>query len=338
MPNAADHATDVVKTHAIILRRHGGPEALQWETMHVAAPGPGEALVAHTVVGLNYIDVYHRVGLYPLPLPLVPGVEAVGVVEAVGPGVSNIGVGDRVAYAGPVGAYAEKRLVAADRLVPVPAEVSDDVAAAGLLKAMTVDILLRKVYAVVEGDTILVHAAAGGVGLLLCQWAASLGAIVIGTVSTDEKAELVRGYGCSHPIVHTREDFVARVRELTDSAKLPVVYDSVGNDTFMRSLDCLRHGGLMVSYGQSSGAVAPLDIGILAKKGSLYVTRPTLATFVEDPVTLRETAAEAFARIASNRLRVAVNHRYPLPDAAQAHSDLQARRTTGSIVLTVDQP
>jgi NADPH2:quinone reductase len=286
-------------------------------------------------VGLNYIDVYHRTGLYPQPLPFIPGVEGAGIVEDVGAGVGNLAAGDRVAYAGPIGSYAEVRLIDADRLIKLPDDIAFDQAAAMMLQGMTARMLLRSVYPVAAGETILVHAAAGGVGLILCQWAAALGATVIGTVSTDEKAELARAHGCHHPIVYTREDFVTEVVRISGGAKLPVVYDSVGRGTFLRSLDCLRPRGMMVLYGQSSGAVEPFTPDLLAHKGSLFLTRPTLFSYIASRAELEQSAAELFAMISSGKVRVEVKQRFPLADAAEAHRALEARATSGSTVLTV---
>lgn len=323
-------------THAIRVHETGGPEVLRWEPVDVGAPGPGEIRVRNTRVGLNYIDIYFRTGLYPAPTPFVPGFEGAGVIEAVGAGVRDLAVGDRVAYAnGPLGAYAEVRLLPADRAVPLPASITDDQAAAMLLQGMTAQYLLRRTYRVKAGDTILVHAAAGGCGLILCQWAKHLGATVIGTVSTDEKAALAKANGCDHPIVYTREDFQARVLELTGGRKLPVVYDSVGVDTFMKSLDCLAPLGMMVLFGQASGPVPPLDLGLLAAKGSLFVTRPTLFSYTAQRADLLAAAKELFDVVASGAVKISVNQTYALRDAAQAHTDLAARRTTGSTVFTV---
>jgi len=322
-------------THAIRIHKPGGPEALVWDEIQVAAPGPGQIRLRHTAVGLNFIDVYHRTGLYPLPLPLIIGSEGAGVVEELGPGVTGLAIGDRVAYAGSIGAYAEARLIQADRVVKIPAGITDHQAAAMMLQGMTVRYLIREVYPVKAGDTILIHAAAGGVGLILCQWAKSLGATVIGTVSSDEKAELAKAHGCDHPIVYTREDFAKRVGEITQGKKLPVVYDSIGKDTFMQSLDCLRPRGLMAMFGQASGSPPPLEINVLAQKGSLYLTRPTLGTFIATAETLKTTADDLFAVVASGKVKISVNQTYPLKDAAQAHRDLEARKTTGSTVLMV---
>ena len=285
--------------------------------------------------GLNFIDVYHRTGLYPQPLPFTPGVEGAGIVESVGTSVENVKAGDRVAYAGPIGGYAEVRTIDADRLVRLPGDIGFELAAAMMLQGMTARMLLRSVYPVAAGDMILVHAAAGGVGLILCQWAAALGAIVIGTVSTDDKAELARAHGCHHPIVNTRQDFVAEVERITHGVKLPVVYDSVGRDTFMKSLDCLRPRGLMVSFGQSSGPVEQFSPTVLAQKGSLFLTRPTLFHYIASRAELEASAAELFEMVASGKVRVDVHQRFPLERAAEAHRSLEARATSGSTILTV---
>ncbi len=321
--------------HAMEVRQPGGPEALVWTEVGVGEPGPGQVLLRQTAVGLNFIDIYHRTGLYPQPGPFIPGVEGAGVVEAVGPEVEGLKPGDRVGYAGPIGAYAEVRLIAADRLVKLPDEISDEQAAAMLLQGMTAHMLLRKVHAVQSGETILVHAAAGGVGLILCQWAAALGATVIGTVSTDEKAELARAHGCAHAIVTSRQDFVAEVERITDGERLPVVYDSIGRDTFLRSLDCLRPRGLMVSFGNASGPVEPFSPLLLSQKGSLFLTRPTLFNYIASRAELETAAAELFAMVSSGRLKVEIRQRFALRDAAEAHRALEARKTAGSTVLTV---
>lgn len=322
-------------THAIRVHKPGGPDVLSWETVEIGEPGPGQVRLRHTAVGLNFIDVYHRTGLYPQPLPFIPGSEGAGVVEAIGPGVTDLAVGDRVAYAGVIGAYAEARLIAADRLVKLPDAISDQTAAAMMLQGMTVQYLIRKVYAVQPGDTILIHAAAGGVGLILCQWASRLGATVIGTVSSPEKAALAQANGCHHTILYTQEDFLARVLDITGGKKLPVVYDSIGKDTFLKSLDCLRPRGLLVLFGQSSGPVPPVDLGLLAAKGSLYITRPTLGTFIATKADLAETATDLFDAVLSGHVRISVNQTYALKDAAQAHRDLEGRKTTGSTVFLV---
>ena len=322
-------------THAIRVHQTGGTEVLSWDEVSIGEPGPGQVRLKQHAIGLNYIDVYHRTGLYPQPLPFTPGVEGAGVVEAAGSDVTNLKVGDRVAYAGPIGGYAEARLIDADRLVKLPDDISFDQAAAMMLQGMTVHMLLRQVHDVKAGDTILVHAAAGGVGLILCQWAAATGATVIGTVSTDEKAELARAHGCHHPIVYTQQDFVAEVDRITGGAKLPVVYDSVGRDTFLKSLDCLRPRGLMVNFGNASGPADPFPPNLLAQKGSLFLTRPTLFHYIATRTELEQSAAELFEMASSGKVEVEIAQRYALKDVAQAHRDLEARRTTGSTILTV---
>jgi NADPH:quinone reductase len=322
-------------THAIRIHKIGGPEVLHWEEVTVGDPGPGQIRLRHSAVGLNFIDVYHRTGLYPMPMPFIPGMEGAGTVEAVADDVTDLRPGDRVAYAGTIGGYAETRLIAADRVVKLPETIGDEVAAAMMLQGMTVQYLIRKVYPVKAGDTILIHAAAGGVGLILCQWASALGATVIGTVSNEEKAALAKAHGCHHTINYTHEDFQKRVLELTGGAKLPVVYDSIGKDTFMKSLDCLRPRGLMVTFGQSSGPVGPIDLGILGQRGSLVVTRPTLQSFIATKAELTETAQDLFDAVTSGKIKIAVNQTYALKHAAQAHADLEARKTTGSTVLKV---
>ena len=320
---------------AIRLHETGGPEVLRWEDTDVGDPGPGEARVRHTAVGLNYIDCYFRAGTYPPPhLPLTLGFEGAGVVEAVGDGVSEVKVGDRVGYAtGAIGAYAQARLTAADKLIPLPDDISDEQAAAMLLQGMTAQYLLHRTFRVEPGQTILFHAAAGGVGLIACQWAKHLGATVIGTVSSADKAELARAHGCDHPINYREENFVERVKEITAGAGVPVVYDSVGKDTFMDSLDCLRPRGLMALFGAASGPVPPVDLGVLAQRGSLYITRPSLFTYTASRQELLDTASSLFAVVRSGAVKIEVNQTYPLAEAARAHTDLQARRTTGSTVL-----
>ena len=321
--------------HAIRVHEVGGPEVLSWEEAAVGEPGLGQVRLRQHAVGLNYIDVYHRTGLYPQPLPLTPGTEGAGVVEEVGDGVTNLKPGDRVAYAGPIGGYAEARLIDADRLVKLPDEISFELAAALMLQGMTVRMLLRAVHEVKVGDTILVHAAAGGVGLIMCQWAVAIGATVIGTVSTDEKADLAKAHGCHHPIVYTRQDFVAEVERITSGAKLPVVYDSVGRDTFLKSLDCLFPRGLMVSFGNASGPPDPIPPTLLAQKGSLFLTRPTLFHYIAARDELEQSAAELFEMVLSGKMRIEIGQRFALKDAAAAHRALEARETTGSTVLTV---
>ncbi len=322
--------------HAIRFHKTGGPEVLVWENVEIGKPGPGQVRLRQTAVGLNYVDTYFRAGVYPTQLPSGLGTEGAGIVEEVGPGVTEVKVGDRVAYAGgPLGAYAEARLITADRLIVLPASISDRQGAAMMLQGLTVQYLIRRTYRVQKGDTILIHAAAGGIGLILCQWAKHLGATVIGTVSSDAKAELAKANGCHHPIVYTREDFVARVKDITGGKLLPVVYDSVGKDTFMKSLDCVRPLGLMVSFGQSSGKVEPFDAGILAAKGSLYLTRPTLNTYAAKREDLVAMAKELFEVVTGGAVKITVNQTYALKDAAQAHRDLEGRKTTGSTVFTV---
>ncbi len=320
--------------HAIRIHEHGGPEKMLWEEVPLPHPKPGEALIRQKAVGLNYIDVYFRTGLYKPPaLPAVLGMEGAGVVEAIGEGVTEVAVGDRVAYAsGPMGAYAEARTNKADRLVKIPDGISDEQAASMMLQGMTAQYLLRSTYRVKAGETILVHAAAGGVGLIMVQWAKHLGCTVIGTVSTEAKAELARANGCDH-VVLSGEDLPAAVKRITGGAMLPVVYDSVGRDSFTASLDCLAPLGMMVSYGNASGAVPPIDIGILAAKGSLYLTRPTLGSYTMKRADLEAVAAELFAVVKSGAVKLQINQRYALKDAAQAHRDLEARKTTGSTVL-----
>lgn len=322
--------------HAMRVHQTGGPEQMKWEVVEVGKPGNGQVRIRHTAVGLNFIDVYHRSGVYPIETPATPGLEACGVVEEVGAGVTDLKPGDRVAYASPpMGAYCEERLMPADRVVKVPEGLSDRQAASMMLKGMTAEYLARRTYPVKSGDTILVHAAAGGVGLILCQWASALGATVIGTVGSDEKAKLAAAHGCKHPIVYTREDFVQRVAEITNGNKCAVVYDSVGKDTFMKSLDCLRMYGMLVSFGQSSGKVAPFDPGVLAAKGSLYLTRPTLMNYIARREDLVMSANALFGMVQDGKVRIEVNQTYALRDAVQAHRDLEARKTTGSTVLLV---
>ena len=320
---------------AIRMHETGGPEVLRWEEVTIGPPGPGEVHLRQSAVGLNFIDVYHRSGLYPLPaLPATPGMEGAGIVVATGEGVEGFAPGDRVAYAGlPLGAYAEERLIPAHRLVLLPDAISDKQAAGMMLQGMTVQYLLRSTFHVKPGDTILFHAAAGGVGLIACQWAKALGATVIGTVGSLEKAELARKHGCDFPLLYQEEDWVSKVKEITDGEGVPVVYDSVGGETFMKSLDCLRPLGLLASFGQASGPVAPFDPALLAAKGSLFLTRPTLMTYTADRSDLLASATDLFAVVQSGDVRIEVNQTYPLSEAAQAHRDLEARKTTGSTVL-----
>jgi NADPH2:quinone reductase len=319
--------------HVIRIHQNGGPEQMQWEEVAVGEPGPGEVRVRNTAIGLNYIDTYHRSGLYPLPLPLVLGSEGAGVVEAVGPKVKEFKVGDRVAYAQPIGAYAEVLIRPVARLVKIPAGIKDETAAAMMLKGMTAWYLCRRTYRVKKGDTIVVHAAAGGVGQILCQWAKHLGAMVIGTVGSDEKSALAKKAGCKHVVVTSREKLSERVKAITKGKGVPVVYDGVGKDTFMESLDCLAPLGLMVSFGNASGAVPPVNIGILAQKGSLFLTRPTLVNYTSNREDLLTAARELFAVVKKGAVKITINQRYPLREAAQAHRDLESRKTTGSTVL-----
>ena len=321
-------------SHAIRIHQTGGPEVLSWEEVDVPAPAAGEATVRHHAVGLNFIDTYHRTGLYPLPLPAGIGLEGAGVVEAVGAGVTEVRVGDRVAYAGgPVGAYAEVRNIPAHRLLRLPDAIAFATAAAMMLQGLTAAYLLRRTYRVQAGDAVLIHAAAGGVGLIACQWAKALGATVIGTVGSPAKAELAKAHGCDHVINYSTENFTQRVREITAGEGVPVVYDGVGKDTFMGSLDSLRPLGMMVSYGNASGPVPPLDLLLLSQKGSLFVTRPTIMSYTAKRADLEALGAELFDVVASGKVRIEVNQTYPLKEAAQAHRDLEARKTTGSTIL-----
>lgn len=321
-------------SHAIRIHQTGGPETMRWEAIELGAPGPGEALIRQTAVGINYIDTYHRSGLYPVPLPTGIGVEAAGVVEAIGSGVSELVVGSRVAYAGSApGAYAERRIVRADRLVPLVDEVSDEVAAAILLKGMTVEYLVRRCHPLRAGQTVLWHAAAGGVGLLACQWLADLGVTVIGTVGSADKAKLARDHGCTHTIVYTEEDFVQRVRELTGGKGVAAVYDSVGRSTFEGSLDCVSPRGILVGFGNASGKPEPFDMGILAQKGSLYLTRPTLFTYTASRPELLESAEQLFERVRRGVVRPLIGRKWSLSQAVDAHRALEARETVGSSLL-----
>jgi len=322
-------------TKAIRVYEAGGPEVLTWEDVDVPAPGAGEALVRQTAAGLNFIDTYQRSGLYPMTLPAIMGNEGAGVVEAVGEGVTEVQPGDRVAYHSAPGAYAEQRVVPAWLLAKLPDGISDQQGASMMLKGGTAQYLLRQIYEVKAGDTIVIHAAAGGVGLIACQWAKHLGATVIGTVGSDEKAALAKAHGCDHPIVYTREDFTARVRELTDGKGVPVVYDSVGKDTFMGSLDCLQPRGLMVTFGNASGPPDPLNVLALSQKGSLFLTRPTLGHYTPDHAAVVKVANDLFDVVSSGAVKIEINQTYALKDAAQAHRDLESRKTTGSTVFTI---
>jgi len=322
---------------AIVVSSVGGPEVLEWRDHPVGDPGPGEVRIRHEAVGLNFIDVYFRSGLYPAPngLPLVPGNEAAGVITAVGEGISTLQQGDRVAYVGPLGAYAEERVIVADRLVKIPDSIAFDVAAGMMLKGMTAEYLLRRTFEVKAGGTILFHAAAGGVGLIAGQWAKALGATVIGTVGSAEKAALASANGYDHVINYRTEDFVGRVKEITGGKGADVVYDSVGKDTFPGSLDCLRPRGLWVSFGQSSGPIGPIDLGILAKKGSLFATRPSVFTYTASRADLEMSAQSLFDVVSRGIVKIGINQRYPLAEAARAHADLESRKTTGTTVLTL---
>ena len=320
--------------NAIRFHAPGGPEVLRWEEVAVGDPGPGEARVRHHAVGLNYIDIYHRTGAYPLPMPSGIGLEGAGVVEAVGRGVTEVKAGDRVAYAGgPIGAYAEVRNIPADRLVTLPDAIDFKTGAAMMLQGMTAQYLLRRTCPVQAGDTILIHAAAGGVGLIVCQWARALGVTVIGTVGSDEKAALAKAHGCDHAIVYTRENFTERVKEITGGKGVRVVYDSIGKDTFMGSLESLRPLGMMALFGAASGPVPPFDLGLLAKMGSLFITRPTLFTYTAQRADLLAIAGDLCDMVVSGKVKIEVNQTYALKDAAQAQIDLVARKTTGSTVL-----
>ena len=321
-------------THAVRIHSNGGPEVLQWEKVEVPEPEAGDAIVRQVAAGLNFIDVYFRTGLYKVPVfPSVIGNEGAGVVEAVGDGVTEVEVGDRVAYCMSLGSYTQRRLIPAKQLVKIPKDISEQQAAAAMLKGCTVQYLIRQTYPVQKGETVLFHAAAGGCGLIACQWLKHLGVRVIGTVGTAEKAELARAHGCAHPIVYTEDNFVDRVKELTDGRGVPVVYDSVGKDTFNDSLECLQPRGLMVSFGNASGAVEPFAPAILAAKGSLFLTRPTLATYTATRADLEKTSTDLFGVLSSGAVTVEVNQTYPLENAAQAHRDLEARKTTGSTIL-----
>jgi NADPH2:quinone reductase len=320
--------------HAIRVHAYGGPEVLRWDEVAVGDPGPGEVRLRQSAVGLNYIDTYHRAGHYKLAsLPAVIGMEGAGTVEAVGPGVTDLKPGDRVAYAGALGGYADERLIAADRLVKLPPGIDEKTAAAMMLQGMTVRYLLRETYPCTAETVMLFHAAAGGVGLIACQWARAIGATMIGTVGSDEKVRLAKEYGCTHVINYRTEDYVARVKEITKGEGCDVVYDSVGKDTFPSSLDCLKPKGLWVSFGNASGPVPPFEIGILSAKGSLYATRPTVMTYTARRADLLANAADLFDMVGRGAVKVVVNHTYPLREAASAHRDLEARKTTGSVVL-----
>lgn len=319
---------------AIRISRVGGPEVMEYVDIEVDAPGPGEVRVRHAAIGLNYIDVYFRNGAYPQSLPAGLGMEAAGVVEAIGADVTHLRVGDRVAYAShPPGAYAEERVMPAAKVVRLPASIDFETAAAMMLQGLTVQYLFRRTFPLRGGETILFHAAAGGVGLIACQWARAMGVTMIGTVGSDDKAALAKAHGCTHVINYNTENFVERVREITGGAGVPVVYDSIGKDTFTGSLDCLAPLGMLVSFGAASGPVPPFGMQELASRGSLYVTRPTLFTYIARRDDLEQMASELFAMVESGKIKIPVNQRYALKDAAQAHRDLEARKTTGSTIL-----
>lgn len=320
---------------AIRFDNTGGPEVLELEELYLPPPGPGQVRIRHGAIGVNFIDTYHRSGLYPIPLPSGLGLEAAGTVEALGEAVTSLKIGDRVGYcSGPIGAYAEANNVPADRVVKLPDSVSDETAAASLLKGMTAQYLLKRTFPVKRGDTILFHAAAGGVGLIACQWAKHLGVTVIGTVGSNDKASLARENGCAHVLNTREEDWVKRTRELTGGKGVPVVYDSIGKDTWAGSLDCLSVRGFLVSFGNASGAVPPFEPGILSVKGSLYLTRPTLMHYTRTREELQETADDLFSVIASGAVKIAVHQRFKLSEARQAHEALHSRQTTGATVLT----
>lgn len=323
-----------MKAHAIRFSQTGGPEVLSYDEVEVGDPGEGQVLLRQTAIGVNYIDTYHRSGLYPLPLPSHLGQEGCGVVEKLGKGVKGLKAGDRVAYASaPIGSYATWRLMPAARVVKVPKEIDDKTAAKMMLQGMTAEYLLFRTYKVKKGDTILVHAAAGGMGLILGQWAKALGATVIGTVSSDEKAAIAKKHGYKHVIVYSREDFVARVKEITKGKGVPVVYDGVGKDTWPKSLDCLQQRGLMVSFGNASGPLPPINSGDLNSRGSLFFTRPTMGHYTATRPDLELSSGRVMSAIKGGKLKIRLNQTYPLKDAAQAHRDLQERKTTGSILL-----
>jgi NADPH2:quinone reductase len=320
-------------TKAVRFHKTGGPEVLQLEDVQVGEPGQSQARVRHTAIGVNFIDTYQRSGLYPMQLPATAGNEGAGVVEAVGPGVTMVKAGDRVAYTGQVGSYAGQRLLQADRLVKIPEGISDEQAASMMLKGMTVQYLIHRTYAVKAGDTVLWHAAAGGVGMIACQWLKALGATVIGTVGSEAKAKLAKAHGADHVINYSTENFVERVKAITGGKGVPVVYDSVGKSTWEGSLDCLRPLGMMVFFGNASGPVPPLNTGLLAQKGSLFVTRPTLMTYTASRADLEMTAKSLFDIVRSGKVKIEITARYKLADAAQAHRDLEGRKTTGSVIL-----
>src|SRR5688572_1679965 len=318
---------------AVRFHKQGGPEVMQYDEVQVGDPGAGQVRIRHTAIGVNFVDIYQRSGLYPMQVPMTAGNEAAGVVDAVGQGVTDLKAGDRVAYTGLPGSYCDLRVVPADRMVKLPQGISDEQAASMMLKGLTVHYLIHSTYAVKKGETVLWHAAAGGVGLIACQWLKALGVSVIGTAGSDEKCSLAKAHGAEHVVNYSRENFVERVKSITGGKGVPVVYDSVGKNTWDGSLDCLRPRGLMVSFGNASGAVPPVNLGILSTKGSLYVTRPTLATHIVSRADLVERSSALFEMVKSGKLKIEITGRYRLADAAQAHRDLEGRKTTGSVVL-----
>ena len=323
-----------MKTNAIRVHKQGGPEEMKWETVDLPKVKEDEVLIKHTSIGLNYIDTYHRSGLYPMPVPLTLGLEGAGIVEEIGENVNDLKAGDKVAYASPpIGSYAEEKVMPADRLVKIPDNISNEVAAAIMLKGMTVEYLVRRTYNVKAGQTVLFHAAAGGVGLIACQWLKAIGATTIGTVGSEEKAALAKANGCDHTILYRKENFVDKVKEITNGKGVPVVYDGIGKDTFVQGFDCLSPLGVMVIFGNASGNAPPLETGMLAAKGSLYVTRPTLMTYTAKREALVDSAQQLFNMVGSGKINITINARYALKDAAQAHKDLESRKTTGSTLL-----
>ena len=323
-----------MKTNAIRVHKQGGPEEMKWEEVDLPTIKEGEVLIKHTAIGLNYIDTYHRSGLYPMPVPLTLGIEGAGIIEEVGENVNDLKVGNRVAYASPpTGSYAEAKVMPAARLVKIPDNISDEIAAAIMLKGMTVEYLVRRTYNVKAGQTVLFHAAAGGVGLIACQWLKAIGATTIGTVGSEEKAALAKANGCDHTILYREENFVDRVNEITNGKGVPVVYDGIGKDTALQGLDCLSPFGLMVIFGNASGNAPPIDTGLLAAKGSLFLTRPTLMTYNAKREALEDSAQQVFNMVGSGKINISINARYDLKDAAQAHKDLESRKTTGSTLL-----
>ena len=323
-----------MKTNAIRVYKQGGPEEMKWETVDLPKVKEDEVLIKHTAIGLNYIDTYHRSGLYPMPVPLTLGLEGAGIVEEIGENVNGLKAGDKVAYASPpIGSYAEEKVMPADRLVKIPDNISNEVAAAIMLKGMTVEYLVRRTYNVKAGQTVLFHAAAGGVGLIACQWLKAIGATTIGTVGSEEKAALAKANGCDHTILYRKENFVDKVKEITNGKGVPVVYDGIGKDTFVQGFDCLSPFGLMVIFGNASGNAPPIDTGLLAAKGSLFLTRPTLMTYNAKRKALVDSAQQLFNMVGSGKINISINARYDLKDAAQAHKDLENRKTTGSTLL-----